>query len=507
MDEKVPVDIKIEGDEIVVELPEDATGNVTVSINGKTQTVPVIGGKAVVNISDLEPGNYTVDVTYSGDDKYPSASNSTSFEVPKIVDYPIDISNTDDKFIVTVPEDATGDVKVTIDGKSYTVPIKDGKAVIDISDLPDGSHNFEVTYPGNDKYASKTVSGTIVKERYLIMTAPAVVKYYSGSERFIVYLTDNKGNKLSGLEVKITINGKTYTRTSENGEASIALNLISRNYTVKVDFAGNDEFKPQSINSTVEILPTIYAKDVLKVFNNGTHYYGLFLDGQGNPLANTEVNFNINGVFYTRTTNASGWAKLNINLPEGKYILTAINPVTGEMRTNNVTVFNLIESGDLVKYYKNGTQFIARIHSDDGGWVKAGVDVTFNINGVFYTRQTNETGHVKLNINLPPGDYIITAFYKNARKSNNVKVLSKLVTSDLNMKYHDGSKFVVKTLDGQGNPAPHQNVSFNINGILYSRMTNDVGEAGLNINLQPGKYIITSKYGEESKSNTITIGE
>ena len=507
VDEKVPVDIKIEGDEIVVELPEDATGNVTVSINGKTQTVPVIDGKAVVNISDLEPGNYTVDVTYSGDDKYPSASNSTSFEVPKIVDYPIDISNTDDKFIVTVPEDATGDVKVTIDGKSYTVPIKDGKAVIDISDLPDGSHNFEVTYPGNDKYASKTVSGTIVKERYLIMTAPAVVKYYSGSERFIVYLTDNKGNKLSGLEVKITINGKTYTRTSENGEASIALNLISRNYTVKVDFAGNDEFKPQSINSTVEILPTIYAKDVLKVFNNGTHYYGLFLDGQGNPLANTEVNFNINGVFYTRTTNASGWAKLNINLPEGKYILTAINPVTGEMRTNNVTVFNLIESGDLVKYYKNGTQFIARIHSDDGGWVKAGVDVTFNINGVFYTRQTNETGHVKLNINLPPGDYIITAFYKNARKSNNVKVLSKLVTSDLNMKYHDGSKFVVKTLDGQGNPAPHQNVSFNINGILYSRMTNDVGEAGLNINLQPGKYIITSKYGEESKSNTITIGE
>ena len=507
VDEKVPVDIKIEGDEIVVELPEDATGNVTVSINGKTQTVPVIGGKAVVNISDLEPGNYTVDVTYSGDDKYPSASNSTSFEVPKIVDYPIDISNTDDKFIVTVPEDATGDVKVTIDGKSYTVPIRDGKAVIDISDLPDGSHNFEVTYPGNDKYASKTVSGTIVKERYLIMTAPAVVKYYSGSERFIVYLTDNKGNKLSGLEVKITINGKTYTRTSENGEASIALNLISRNYTVKVDFAGNDEFKPQSINSTVEILPTIYAKDVLKVFNNGTHYYGLFLDGQGNPLANTEVNFNINGVFYTRTTNASGWAKLNINLPEGKYILTAINPVTGEMRTNNVTVFNLIESGDLVKYYKNGTQFIARIHSDDGGWVKAGVDVTFNINGVFYTRQTNETGHVKLNINLPPGDYIITAFYKNARKSNNVKVLSKLVTSDLNMKYHDGSKFVVKTLDGQGNPAPHQNVSFNINGILYSRMTNDVGEAGLNINLPSGKYIITSKYGEESKSNTITIGE
>jgi hypothetical protein len=337
------------------------------------------------------------------------------------------------------------------------------------------------------------------------MTAPDVVKYYGGSERFIVYLTDNNGNKLSGLEVKITINGKTYTRTSENGEASIALNLISGNYTIKVDFAGTSEFKPQSLNSTVEVLPTIYAQDVVKVYKNGTQYYALFLDSQGNPLANADVSFNINGVFYTRTTNASGWAKLNINLPQGKYILTAINPDTGEMRANNVTIFTLIESSDLVKYFKNGTQYVARIHSDDGGWVKAGVDVTFNINGVFYTRQTNETGHVKLNINLLPGDYTITAYYKDARESCNVKVLSKLVTSDLTMKYQDGSRFVVKTLDDQGNPAPHQEVSFNLNGILYSRMTNDAGEAGLNINLQSGKYIITSTYGQESKSNTITI--
>ena len=270
---------------------------------------------------------------------------------------------------------------------------------------------------------------------------------------------------------------------------------------------GNDQFKPQSVNASVEILPTIYAKDVYKVFKNGTQYYAYFVDSNGNPLVNKDVSFNINGVFYTRATNVSGWAKLNINLPEGEYILTAVNPVTGEMRTNKVTVITLIESSDLVKYFRNETQFIARIHSDDGGWAKAGEEVTFNINGVFYTKTTNETGHVKLNINLPPGDYIITSYYKDCKESNNVKVLPVLITSDLVMKYHDGSQFVAKTLDEQGNPAPHQNVLFNINGILYYRLTNDVGEAGIIVNLPPGEYIVTSQYGYESNSNKLTIEE
>ena len=504
---ETPMSIVVEDDDIIIELPKDATGSVIVSINGKTQTVSIKDGRAVVDISDLEPGNYTVVANYPGDSKYPPVSNSTTFEVPKIDNYPMNMTNTDNELTINVPNDATGNVKVTIDGKTQTVPIKDGKAVVDISNLPVGSHDVEVTYPGNDKYASKTINGTIVKERSVILTAPDVVKYYHGLERFVVYVTDDKGNKLSGLDIKITINGQTYTRTSENGEVSIPLGLISSNYTVKVVFEGNDQFKPQSVNATVEILPTIYAKDVFKVFRNGTQYYAFFVDSKGNPLVNTDVSFNINGVFYARTTNSSGWAKLNINLPVGEYILTAVNPVTTEMRTNKVTVITLIESSDLVKYYRNDSQFIARIHSDDGGWAKAGEEITFNINGIFYTKTTNETGHVKLNINLPPGDYIITSSYKGCKESNNIKVLPVLVTSDLVMKYHDGSQFVAKTLDGQGNPAPHKEVSFNINGILYSRLTNDVGEAAITVNLQPGEYIITSQYGQESNSNKITIEE
>ena len=73
------------------------------------------------------------------------------------------------------------------------------------------------------------------------------------------------------------------------------------------------------------------------------------------------------------------------------------------------------------------------------------------------------------------------------------------------MYYKDGTKFKATILDGLGNILPGVNVTFNINGVFYTRLTNDNGVANLNINLQSGKYIITSMYNGLCVSNTITI--
>ena len=47
------------------------------------------------------------------------------------------------------------------------------------------------------------------------------------------------------------------------------------------------------------------------------------VDGQGKAYANQKIEFNINGVFYIRTTDSAGEAKLNIDLPVGEYIITS----------------------------------------------------------------------------------------------------------------------------------------------------------------------------------------
>ena len=110
-----------------------------------------------------------------------------------------------------------------------------------------------------------------------------------------------------------------------------------------------------------------------------------------------------------------------------------------------------------------------------------------------------------MNINLPPGTYTVTAEYNGLRASNKITVLSVLETKDLVMKYKDGSKFEAKILDGQGKPYVGQTVTFNINGVFYTRPAGDDGVARLNINLPAGEYIITSSFNGVNVANKITI--
>ena len=307
---------------------------------------------------------------------------------------------------------------------------------------------------------------------------------------------------MANKSVAIVINGVKYTKSTDaNGTCSIGLNLPSNVYNVTTTVDNT------TTNSVVTILTTVNGTDLVKVFRNATQYYATFRNSGGEYLAEgTVVKFNINGVMYERKVTANGLARLNINLPEGKYIITAINPETGEMSSNSISVISrIIENSDLTKYYRNASQYTVKIIGDDGKAVGAGEVVTFNINGVMYTRQTNASGIVKLNINLGAGDYIITAEYNGCKVSNNIKVLPILNADNLVMKYMDGSQFKAQLVDGKGKPYPKQDVTFNINGVFYNRPTDSDGVAKLNIRLLSGQYIITSSYNGCNIANKITI--
>ncbi|MEE0024307.1 MAG: hypothetical protein UEW62_01680, partial [Methanobrevibacter sp.] len=509
-----PITVGEDANVIVTGL-KDATGDVYLIVNGRTYTSPILNGEARIIVSGLKE-TITAQVSYPGDDNYNNASASVVIVVNPLPDpgkknltikagaLPITV---DENVIVKVTglEGATGDVSVIVDGKIFTAPIRDGEASVSVSGITENVTAY-VDYVGDDNYnpASASVKITVKpKENATIcIDAPDVTKYFKGSERFVVTVTDYKGNPLANKSVAIVINGVKYEKTTDaNGTCSIALNLPANVYNV------NTTVDNATTNSVVTILTTVNGTDLVKVFKNATQYYATFRNSEGKYLAEgSVVRFNINGVMYDRKVAANGLAKLNINLGQGKYIITAINPATGEMSSNNITVISkIIENSDLTKYYRNATQYAVKIIGDDGKAVGAGESVTFNINGVFYTRQTNASGIVKLNINLQPGDYIITAEYKNCRVSNNVRVLPVLTAKDLAKKYGAPDQFVATLVDGQGKPYAKQTVTFNINGVFYSRVTESSGQAKLNINLMAGEYIITSTYNGCNIANKITI--
>jgi len=367
-----------------------------------------------------------------------------------------------------------------------------------------GEANIIVSFAGDDRYAAaenKTVEVTVAD--YMVVSAPDLTKYYNGPERFVVIVTDSKGNPWVNQSVNITINGVTYSRTTnDNGTASMAIRLVGGQYNVTTIV---DNI---TVYSTVTVLPTVNATDLVKVFRNGTQFYATFKDSNGDYLPEgTMVRFNIHGVFYDRQVSGDkGLVKLNINIQQGQYVITSMNLVTGENASNNVTVISrLVENNDLTKYYRNDSQYTVKVIGDDGNAVGAGEIVTFNVHGVLYNRTTNESGIAKLNINLGPGDYIITAEHKDCSVSNNITVLPVLTAKDLTKKYGTPDQFIANLVDGQGNPFAGETVQFNVNGVLYDRVTDSNGQAKLNIRLMPGKYIITSSYNGASISNNITV--
>jgi hypothetical protein len=113
-----------------------------------------------------------------------------------------------------------------------------------------------------------------------------------------------------------------------------------------------------------------------------------------------------------------------------------------------------------------------------------------------------------LAINLNPGNYTITATSFNGQMfSNKIEVLSTVIGEDLVKYFKNGSQYYVTLVDGSGNPVVNAFAMFNINGRLYIKFTDDNGTAMLDINLNPGTYIISivNPSNNQSYSNKITV--
>ena len=420
------------GEEAVINIavPNVSLGVATVVVNGKSYNVAIVDEKGVLNIYNLAAGDYNVDVTYLGDNKYLSSTNAANFTVSKVSDYNMTVDIADivkgenATITVTIPEDGTGSVIVTINGTNYKGTVIKGIAKVIIPDLDEGTYKVVTFYTGDNKYDSMIVNGTITVNKNTIttLTMNNLVKYFGSSQRLVAKLADALGNPIANATVYFTINGKVHARiTDENGTASIAIRLLPSEYKASALFNGTDDYDMAAVNASVLVKNTILGNDTTLYFRNGTQYVAKFLDGNGKALANTDVKFNINGVFYTRVTDENGISRLNIRLDPASYIITAYNPVTGEQKANNITVLPRIIAKDLSMKYLDGSTFNAAL-VDGQGKAISGVNITFNINGVFYHRTTDVNGVASLNIRLISGVYIITSMYDECWASNKITI-------------------------------------------------------------------------------------
>ena len=253
--------------------------------------------------------------------------------------------------------------------------------------------------------------------------------------------------------------------------------------------------------------PVIYGEDLSMYYKNGSRYeVSIYQDGKliNSQNNDSKVIFNVNGVNYTKEL-VNGKASIGINLNPGNYTITTFYHYTDGLatKTNNIEVLSTILANDVVKFFRNGTQYCAKF-LDGCGSPLVNASVTFNINGVFYKKQTDDNGMARLNINLFPGEYILTAIHLNGEeKANIIKVLTTISAEDISLIENKSGVFVLKTHDGA------RNVSITINGVEYIVQTDDGAVATLNVSLSKGNHAVLSKNlnsGEEI-FNTIYVME
>ena len=511
-------DIVVGEDAVIgVSVPGIVSGVVNVTVNGRSYNVAIVDGKGVLIISNLAAGDYAVDVNYAGDNKYVASSNSTKFTISKLPSSVLvnvkDIVVGEDAVIsIALPEDATGNVTVNVNGKNYTAVVKYGVASVTISNLANGTYNVSVFYNGNDIYMpmENSTNFTVSKVSDYNMTVD-IADIIKGENATITVTVPKDGTG----SVVVTINGTDYKGTVTNGTAKVIIpGLDEGTYKVVTFYAGDAKYDSMIVNGTITVnkntKTTLTMDDVVKYFKGAQNLTAKLVDAFGNPIANATVYFTVNGKVYAKTTDKNGTASMGIGLVPNEYKVNAVFNGTKDYdkATANatVTVKNTVFGNDTTLYFCNGTKYVAKF-LDSNGKALANTTVKFNINGVFYTRVTDENGTASLGIRLNPKSYVITAYNPatGEERANNITVIPTLVTKDLSMKHLDGSNFTALTLDGQGKPLANQNVSFNVNGVFYHKVTNKDGIASLGIRLMAGEYIITSYWNDFQTGNTIKI--
>ena len=255
-DKLSPDDIKVidkGNNTVVVVVPNNATGNVTVKVGDKEFNAAVVNGTAVVELDNVTPGEHEIEVIYSGDDNYDNATVNSTVVVPKLessVNVTCDVIGDKAVITVTAPDDATGNVTIEVDGEKYTVPIEDGIATLEIGNLTAGTKTIAVDYPGDDNYGSTHTTANVTVSKLPSFVNATISDIKAGENVTIeVSVPENATG-----QVLIDIDGVGYYVNITDGKGVVEIpNISSGKHNVTLTYAGDDKYESASNTTGFEV--------------------------------------------------------------------------------------------------------------------------------------------------------------------------------------------------------------------------------------------------------------
>ncbi|MDO5849182.1 MAG: Ig-like domain repeat protein [Methanobrevibacter sp.] len=484
------------GDNVTVTISssKELNGEVIVNINGTEFTVPIVNGTASFNKNlGLSAGKYNVKANFTGDNSYTSVAANTEFTVDKVA-----TSITAENIVLKVGENGNivGEVQ---DEKGNVID----KITVPFNATDAGIFTVPIVYAGNENYNESSININVTVNRgsttIEITKIPELTIGETGD--ITADVKDEKGNVIDTITVPYSADA-------------------AGNFTVPVNFAGNDNYLPSSTDVTVSVFKSsadLETDDLEMYFKDGSQYKVTVKDSRGNPVAGEKVTLILNGdrfkdLTYQRTTDENGVASLPINLIKGEYSITAC--YDSKNITSKVSVLvreNKLSADNIVKYYRNGTHYTVKLTNEKGNPI-VGEKITVTLKGksfndLKYVITTNSDGVATLPINLVAGNYEITAQYDDVKIKTQIEVKDVLITNDLTKSVSKAATLDATFLDDHGKPLVGQKVTYTFKfptkTVSYTKITDNNGVAKLPINLAKGTYkvTVTTETGVKKEAN------
>lgn len=404
---------------------KDATGKVTLTVNGIDVDAELVNGVATIAVPDLAFGEYNYTITYPGDFKYLGNETNGTLTVNKNKEVKIIASdvvdfNLADKFTAQFTNYigeaiANANVTIAVGEEIFSLVTDENGTATAYFVLFRGKYDVNVTFneiPGEFDAASagytvKVIDGSIIK-----------IVSVNGDGSITGLLCDIIGEPIANAEIIASMDGSNTTLTTNDA----GLFEFKAKNGLKVDFkfkgdnvtTGSDSSIILNNVSTIVKDTVITASSVSRVAvdtgakEKGKAYKFTLKDADGNVLANKTVKVTLNGNVYTTTTNENGTGSVVISLGVAKkYNLNVFfmgdNDYKGSTAAAKITV---TKKKTTLKAAKTKYTFKAKAKSKvikatlktSNKYLKTGKKVTIKIKGKTYTAKTGKNGAIKLNI-------------------------------------------------------------------------------------------------------------
>ncbi len=491
--------------DINVYLSKNATGEVTFNLNNNTVVKRINDDTAVLTITNISGGNHDLKISYGGDDNYNGNSLNVSFYIK---DLRSDVKITTSNIIygsslhvrVLLSENATGNLTLTVGNITKTLIIENGEVQSDIAGLDAGEYNITALYNG-DTYHISSDNSTYIR----VFKADSALKIITNpilDENILIYayLSPNATGYVS-----FSMPGYYTSRNKEIDDATAVWYispLTTGSYTIRAEYSGDNNYYPSSASYDFNIsqVKTKLSVSIPDASVNDRITVNIRLTTAAGEGLTDRVTVEFNSRQYSvHVRNGTGSLVVG-RMDIGDYAFTA--NYAGNSTYNPATArgtFKIAEYLPVILKVKNMTKY----YGDTTGLEVTLTDSNQNplanqiitVNGK-YNLTTDNDGKVYAEAEFGIGNHSIEVLYPGSQKylsANATAVITIKTTvegTDVVKQLGTSSQYFAIFLDSNGRALANTPVTYIIGDKSFTSTTLPNGISRVNINLNPGYYLI-----------------